>query len=181
MRKPSTGQMSLPHSNSIADWSGANSPNERRLLTICLSLLISIASLVAAVAAHERGLRLASNPTVIATVKNILIGRGGTSGEYAHLIYDRKDQNGQLIHCDLPRVRIGNFARKLTNGDPVTIAPRANSCWEPDIICEICASSKESVEVLSAVSAASGVLFAALIWRGRRVSEGKISDERQSS
>jgi len=171
--------MTIPHSNSISDQSGAKRAKERRLATICLCLLISIVSLIAAVASHERGLRLASDPRVTATVKNVLIGRNGKPGEYAHLIYDRNDQTGRLVHCDVPRVRIGNIARRLTTGDLVTIAPRANSCSEPDIICEICASSEESVAVLSLASAVSGVLFVVLIWRGRRVSEGKIAEDRQ--
>jgi hypothetical protein len=163
--------MTISRSPSISDHSDAKRAERRRVATICLCLLISLSSLIAAVAAHERGLRLASDSTVIATVKNVLMGRSGTPGEYAHLTYDRRDQDGQFVHCDVPRVHIGNIARRIAPGDLVTIAPRADSCWDPDIICDICAPTKESVQVLSLVSVVSGVLFVVLIWRGKRVSE----------
>jgi len=75
----------------ISNQGVANWRKKRRVATVALCFLTSLVSLIAALAAHERGLRLAANPTAIATVIDIPIGRSGTSGEYAHLTFDRRD------------------------------------------------------------------------------------------
>src|ERR1700754_4711933 len=78
-----------------------------------------------------------STPTTVtrsATVRDIPIGRSGAPGDYAHLTFDRNDQNGRLVHCDVPQVHGGEIAHRLSPGDLIAIAPRVSSCWDPDII-----------------------------------------------
>src|SRR4029077_4801597 len=56
---------------------------------------------------------------------------------------------------------------ELKAGDTITIAPRPNTCWEPDIICETCAPPPPHlVSVLFVISAVSGLLFSLLVWGG---------------
>lgn len=142
---------------------------EWRVRAIFVTLGIFFASLMGAVGEQQRARRLTADPPVTATVRKAWIEHQKGPVQFAHLVYDRKQPEGEVAHCDVSRVRVGGSDLTLRTGDTITIAPRPNTCWEPDIICETCAPpSPQRVSVLFVISAVSGLLFSLLLWGALR-------------
>jgi hypothetical protein len=92
-----------------------------------------------AASVHEKANRVATETPVTATVVKVWTERAPKGTRllyYAHLIFDRKQSDGEVVHCDVPKVGLG--PQPATVGGAVTIYPRNTSCWEPDVICENC-------------------------------------------
>jgi hypothetical protein len=142
---------------------------EWRARPIFVTLGICFGSLMVAVGAQQMDRRLAADPPVTATVRKAWIEHFKGPVQFARLVYDRKQPDGEVVHCDVPRVRVGYRDLGLKAGDTITIAPRPNTCWEPDIICETCAPPPPHlVSVLFVISAVSGLLFGLLVWGALR-------------
>src|SRR5580692_3256881 len=94
---------------------------------------------------HEKVKRLATATPVIATVAKAWSEQGKSKGGrpvyYAQLIFDRKQNDGDIVHCDVPRVGLGQ--QPTTVGATIKVAPRATTCWEPDVICETCVAPSD--------------------------------------
>lgn len=122
--------------------------------------------LLFAVSAHEKEVRVAAEAPVTATVASAWSEsiKGGRN-YFAHLIFDRKQTDGEVVHCDVPKVRLG--LQPANTGGTITIYPRATSCWEPDVLCESCASPYSNIPVreLLLVASTLGLIFLFLTWR----------------
>ena len=83
-----------------------------RANAIFVTLAVWFASLLGAVAEQQRAHRLAANPVVTATVRGAWSEhQKGGPVPYAHLEYDRKQPDGQSVHCDVPWVNVGGLGR----------------------------------------------------------------------
>jgi hypothetical protein len=129
-----------------------------RIITIVMTVFVSLGCLIGALAVHGKVTRLATETPVMATVAEAWSERkpkgGGPGPNYAHLIFDRKQNDGDIVHCDVPRVGLGQ--QSTTAGATIKVAPRATTCWEPDVICETCAAPSDYL--------ASGLLVAAAVF-----------------
>jgi hypothetical protein len=108
-----------------------------RIIAIEITAFISLVCMVIALTVQSNANRLAVETPVVAKVAQVWsrAARGGPVYR-AHLIFDRKQSDGQIVHCDVPRVDLG--ARPPFVGGTIKIYPRAESCWEPDVVCETC-------------------------------------------
>ncbi len=149
-----------------------------RLFAIELTIFVSLAFLVVTLATWGKAHRLATNTPVMATVAKIWSERTRSKNVvvyYAQLIFDRKQENGDTIHCDVPRVLLGQL--RVAAGEAIKIAPRATSCWEPDIICETCGAPTVQLALsMLVISALSGGIGFILILRAVRASQIKAPD-----
>jgi hypothetical protein len=107
------------------------------------TLFVSLGCLIGAFVVHVEARRLAVETPVTATVAKVWSKRArGGPIYFAQLIFDRKQSDGEIIHCDVPDVRIG--AQPKTVGARIKVAPRLTTCWEPDIICETLRRTQQS-------------------------------------
>jgi hypothetical protein len=129
-----------------------------------MTLLISLGCLIAALVMHVEVKRLATETPVVATVAKVRtkqIGKGGPT-YFARLIFDRKQSNGDIIHCDVPNVLIGP---PITVGAMIKVAPRPTTCFEPDVICETCAAPSDALVLdMLIVAAISGLISFLQLW-----------------
>ena len=108
-----------------------------RIGAIAITAFISLACAVIALTVQSAANRLAAETPVVAKVAKVWSQASKSGLEYrAQLIFDRKQSDGQIVHCDVPRVDLG-MTRPIVGGT-IKIAPRAESCWEPDVMCETC-------------------------------------------
>jgi hypothetical protein len=110
-----------------------------RIMVIAMTLCVSLACLTGAAVVFVTAKRLATETPVMATVAKVWSQRGAKGRDlvyHAQLIFDRKQNDGEVVHCDVPRVNLG--IKPATVGATIKVAPRATSCWDPDIICETC-------------------------------------------
>ena len=125
-------------------------------MMITMTLFASLGCLMGAVAVHVKVKRLATETPVIATIAKVWSERGQSKGRqlvyYAQLIFDRKQNDGEIVHCDVPRVNLG--IQPATVGAAIKVAPRTTTCWEPDIICETCAALSDYFTLIWLVTAA---------------------------
>ena len=102
--------------------------------------------------------------TVVAKVWSVP-DRGGPV-YFARLIFDRKQSDGETVHCEVPRVEIGH--PPINVGARIKVAPQATSCWEPDIICETCAAPSDAIALDTLIAGGvSGFISFLLFWVGR--------------
>lgn len=138
-----------------------------QIQTIFCSLVVSLMMLMFAASGYEKAKRVATEAPVSATVANVWSTRtkGGGQVFFAHLIFDRKLSDGEVVHCDVPKVSLGLQPAKA--GGSITIYPRATSCWEPDVLCENCDSpySNMPVRAILLVASISGLIFLFVAWR----------------
>jgi hypothetical protein len=132
-----------------------------RVMTIAATLFISLGCLIGAAVVHRNARQLATATPVEATIAKLWTERGKSkSGEpayYAQLIFDRKD-NGGVVHCDVPRVLVGQSA---PIGMTVEVFPHAASCQEPYVMCEGCAKPSDSLELaILIIAIVSGLICA---------------------
>jgi hypothetical protein len=122
-------------------------------MMIVFTLFAALGFLMAAAVVHDKVRRLATETPVMATVAKAWSepAKGGPV-YYAQMIFDRKQNDGGLVHCDVPRVSLGQ--QPATVGATIKVAPRATSCWEPDIICETCAAPSDTLALGMLVTAA---------------------------
>lgn len=128
-----------------------------------VTLLVSLGCLIIALVVHTNVKRRATETPVTATVGNVWSepGRGGPT-YFARLIFDRKQSDGEIIHCDVPHVEIGP---PIKAGTTIKVAPRSATCWEPDIICETCSQSSDALAMdMLIVAAISGLICTFLFW-----------------
>jgi hypothetical protein len=129
-----------------------------RITVAVMTLPLSLGCLMAALVMHVDVKRLATETPVTATVAKVWskqIGKGGPT-YFARLIFDRKQSDGDIIHCDVPDVLIGP---PTTVGAMIKVAPRPTTCWEPDVICETCAAPSDALALgLLIVAAVSGLI-----------------------
>jgi hypothetical protein len=108
-------------------------------MIIAIALAISLGCLTAAAGVYGMARRLATETPVTATVARVWSERASKGGQplyHAHLIFDRIQNDGKIVHCDAPRVFLG--IQPTTVGATIKVAPRTTSCLEPDVICETC-------------------------------------------
>ncbi len=120
--------------------------------TIAVTLFLCVACLLIAATVHQKATRLSVTTPVTATVVQAWVERSGRGPHYfAHLIFDRKQDDGASVHCDVPRVATGQPA---TAGATLTVAPRATTCFEPDVICDTCTPPNEYFAFAMVIAAA---------------------------
>jgi hypothetical protein len=102
------------------------------------TLVVSFLCLMIAAVVHQKAKLMAAATPVPATVLQVWSKRlsRGEPTYFARLIFDRKQNDGEIVHCDVPDVLIGQPAAV---GATLTVGPRAETCWEPYIFCENCA------------------------------------------
>jgi hypothetical protein len=125
---------------------------------IVMTLFISLGCLGVAPLVYQKARRLATATPVTATVVKVWSKRTSKTGStyFARLIFDRKQNDGEIIHCDVPDVVIGP---PTTVGAMIKVAPRPTTCWEPDIICETCAAPSNGLALgILIVAVASGLV-----------------------
>ena len=122
-------------------------------MVIAFTLFAALGWLMAAAVVHDKVRRLATETPVMATVAKAWSepAKGGPV-YYAQLIFDRKKSDGDFVHCDVPRVSLGQQATKV--GAAIKVAPRTTSCWEPDVICETCTAPSNTLALGLLVTAA---------------------------
>lgn len=132
-----------------------------RVMTITATFLVSLGCLLVALAVYANAKRLASETPVTATVAKVRSERGQSKGRelvyYAQLIFDRKQNDGNVIHCDVPNVFLG--IQRVTVGATIMVAPRTTTCVAPDVICETCVAPSGHLALgLLIVGAVSGLI-----------------------
>jgi hypothetical protein len=129
-------------------------------MTITFTLFASLGFLAAAAVVHDKVRRLAAETPVMATVARAWSepAKGGPV-YYARLIFDRKQHDGGMVHCDVPRVSFGQQSTRV--GATIKVAPRVTTCWEPDVICETCTAPSDTVTFGMLAAAA---VFGLICW-----------------
>jgi hypothetical protein len=134
---------------------------------ILFSLIVSLTMLMVAVSVYEKAKRVATEKPVPAKVTKVWTehGRSGRRFYYAHLIFDRKQNDGTVVHCDVPTVSLG--PQPATVGGSLTIYPSNTGCWDPDVICESCDTPYPypSLRGALAIASISGLVLVFLSWR----------------
>jgi len=74
---------------------------------------------------------------------------------YARLVFDRKQSDGTIVHCDVPRVKLGANAPVSTT---LKIFPRPTSCWDPDFLDVSDLPGDRYIPISLVISLASAVL-----------------------
>lgn len=137
----------------------------RRVITIAATLLICLGCLIGAAVIRQNA-RLLAVP-VEATIASAWVERGKSNvGEpvyYARLVFDRIQNTGGIVHCDVPRVRIGQSA---TIDSKIEVFPHATSCREPYVKCKTCARPSDSLELSVLIIAIVSGLICAIQIRG---------------
>jgi hypothetical protein len=109
------------------------------MMMMAITLAVSLGCLTGAAGVYAMARRLATETPVAATVAKVWSERttkGGQPLYQAQLIFDRIQNDGKIVHCDVPRVFLG--IQPTTAGATIKVAPRVTSCLEPDVICETC-------------------------------------------
>jgi hypothetical protein len=109
-----------------------------RIMMMAIALVVSLGCLTGAAGVYGTARRLATETPVTATVAKVWSERTskGQPLYHAQLIFDRIQNDGKIVHCDVPRVFLG--IQPTTDGATIKVAPRVTSCLEPDVICETC-------------------------------------------
>ena len=150
------------------------SPENFRLIAIIATLFVSLVGLMNAGAMHAKIKRLATVTPTTATVIRAWREVHKNTFDYAHITFDRKENDGHVVHCDLPKADVTRFGRTFAAGDTMLVAPRPMTCWEPDAICENCQPDEHDVFAVLKMAAIAGLLCCYLIWsalRGRAKNE----------
>jgi len=72
------------------------------------------------------------------------------------LIFDRKQSDGNVVHCDVP-VDLGMRPTRL--GEAIKVSPQNTSCFAPHIICDTCAAPSDALALdMLTVAVASGLI-----------------------
>jgi hypothetical protein len=104
-----------------------------RLLQFALGLsLFAFAMFLVAASTAQRNARLAQDPIVSAVITKSWNESGKGGGHFASISYLRL-QNGATVSCHVARLLIGPVSDRRGAGDRLDIAPRQNSCYEPDL------------------------------------------------
>jgi hypothetical protein len=124
--------------------------------------LVSFGCLIAAIIIHFEVKRMATQTPVTATVAQVQTKMYKGNLVYSvRLIFDRKQTDGSVVHCDLPNVEMG--PTKI--GDAIKVSPQNTSCFAPDIICDTCAAPSDALALdLLIVAAISGLICFLLFW-----------------
>jgi hypothetical protein len=129
---------------------------------ITATVFISLFCLGGAAVVHQKARLLATGTPVDATVAKLWTeqakSKGGGLVYFARLVFDRRQGNSSVVHCDVPRVLIG--VHPTTLGPTIKVVPQAASCWEPYVICETCPQPSDNLALgLLTVAAVSGLIF----------------------
>jgi hypothetical protein len=95
--------------------------------------LLSLACFFAAVVQWQRDKRILVSNLTDAVVEKTWSEGGRGDGTYAAISFHRV-QAGNKIECRVGKVRVGPSSIKLAVGQTIEIAPRNDSCYEPDVI-----------------------------------------------
>jgi hypothetical protein len=147
----------------------------RRYATIATTFIFSLLFLAGAAGVHLAAKRRATETPVVATVAKLWSEKAKYGLVYhAQLIYDRKQSDGQTVHCDVPRVDLG--AHPAAVGTTIEVAPRANTCWEPDVVCENCVEASDDLASgMLVIAIVSGLICSLLIWSTVRDTQNKVA------
>jgi hypothetical protein len=135
-----------------------------RIALAVMTLLISLGCLMTALVMHIDVKRRAIDTPVTAAVVKVWIEQSKRGGPtyFARLIFDRKQGDGEIIHCDVPHVLI---RQPVKVGTMIKVAPRATTCFEPDVICETCASPSDALALdILITGGVSGLICILLFW-----------------
>jgi hypothetical protein len=149
-----------------------------RIMIMTITFCVSLGCLMGAAGVSAAARRLASETPVMATVARVwserATSKGGGLVYHARLIFDRKQNDGEIIHCDVPRVDLG--IQPTTVGATIKVAPRATSCWEPDVICATCIAPTGYLALgMLTIAAVSGLICFFLAWSIVRGSRNKAA------
>jgi hypothetical protein len=135
-----------------------------RIALAVMTLLVSFGCLIATLIMHFEAKRLATQTPVTATVAQVRSKM--SKGELIYsvrLIFDRKQSDGSVVHCDVPDVGMGVRPTKL--GEAIKVSPQNTSCFAPHIICDTCAAPSDALALeLLIVAAVSGLICFLLFW-----------------
>ena len=135
-----------------------------RIALAVMTLLVSFGCLIAAFIMHVEVKRLATETPVTATVAQVQSKMYKGNLVYSvRLIFDRKQSDGNFIHCEVPDVEMGVRPTKL--GEAIKVSPQNTSCFAPHIICNTCAAPSDALALdLLMVAAVSGLVCFLLFW-----------------
>jgi hypothetical protein len=157
----------MPIAQDAYVWTKAGTLRGGRLALAIMTLLVSLGCLLTALVMHMVVKRRATETPVIATVAKVwsVPDRGGPA-YFARLIFDRKQSDGETIHCDVAHVEIGP---PIKVGARIKVSPQASSCWEPAIICETCSAPSDAIALDFLIAGGvSGLISFLLFWIGWR-------------
>jgi hypothetical protein len=129
-----------------------------------MTLLVSLGCLIAALVMHVEVKRLAKETPVTATVAQVRSKMYKGNLIYSvRLIFDRKQSDGNVVHCDVPDVEMGMRPTKL--GEAIKVSPQNTSCFAPHIICDTCAAPSDVLALdMLMVAVVSGLICFLLFW-----------------
>jgi hypothetical protein len=129
-----------------------------RIALAVMTLLVSLGCLIAALVMHVEVKRLATQTPVTATVAQVRSKMYKGDLIYSiRLIFDRKQSDGNVVHCDVPNIEMGMRLTKL--GEAIKISPQNTSCFAPHIICDTCAAPSDAFALdMLMVAVISGII-----------------------
>jgi hypothetical protein len=135
-----------------------------RIALAVMTLLISLGCLITALVMYVEVKRLATETPVTATVAQVRSKMYKGDLIYSvRLIFDRKQSDGNVVHCDVPDVEMGVRPTKL--GEAIKVSPQNTSCFAPHIICDTCAAPSDALALdMLIVAAVSGLICFLLFW-----------------
>jgi hypothetical protein len=135
-----------------------------RIALAVMTLLVSLGCLIAALIMHVEVKRLATETPVTATVAQVRSKMYKGNLIYSvRLIFDRKQSDGNFVHCDVPDVEMGMRPTKL--GEAIKVSPQNTSCFAPHIICDTCAAPSDTLALdMLIVAAVSSLICSLLFW-----------------
>ncbi len=135
-----------------------------RIALAVMTLLVSLGCLIAALVTHVEVKRLATETPVTATVAQVRSKMYKGNLIYSvRLIFDRKQGDGNVVHCDVPDVEMGMRSTKL--GEAIKVSPQNTSCFAPHIICDTCAAPSDVLALdMLMVAVVSGLICFLLFW-----------------
>jgi hypothetical protein len=134
-----------------------------RIALAVMTLVVSLGCLIAALVMHVAVKRLATETPVTATVAQVRTKMDKGNLMYSvRLIFDRKQSDGNVVHCDVP-VDLGMRPTRL--GEAIKISPQNTSCFAPHIICDTCAAPSDAFALdMLMVAVVSGLICFLLFW-----------------
>ena len=135
-----------------------------RIALAVMTLLISLGCLLAALVMHVEVKRLATQTPVTATVAQVRSKMYKGNLIYSvRLIFDRKQPDGNVVHCDVPDIEAGVRPTKLD--EAIKVSPQNTSCFAPHIICDTCAAPSDALALDMLIVAVASGLICFLLFR----------------
>jgi hypothetical protein len=141
--------------------------------TVCL-FFFSILMLLLALGEWQKERRLAQDPVVSAVITKSWDVGGKYPSHRASISYWRL-RNGETVPCHVNDIRIGPIGDRRGVGDHIQIAPRADSCYEPDIPGLDPSGTAKFFTAIGGGGLALAICMAAFIYRRSRSAQPRLA------